>query len=351
MRCFWNNKNLNQFRSLTGGRIMSSKLPKYLIVMLVGILLLTACGGEEPTATPATAKTPSSNTSSSASVTVNGLVVPNKSADLFFNINGQVSEVLVELGAQVHKGDVLARLNTTGNEYLNANVASSEYELLLAKQELSALTDALAVQQTDALQKLNDAKQVEFDAERDKSYLTDKSTVFQRNQVETKYKIAQARVVQAQAEVDRLNVGPDPKQKEAAEARIKAAEANLAVAKAALKNLELAAPFDATIVDINLAVGQAVTASQSVMKLADLSTLFIETSDLIESKVVKVEIGQLATIIPDSLPDAKLHGKVVYISNIPVNVSGDITYVARISITNPDPLLRWGMTVAITFEK
>jgi len=330
---------------------MSSKLPKYLIVMLVGVLLLAACGGEEPTSTPATGKTPSSNTSSSASVTVNGLVVPNKSADLFFNINGQVSEVLVEIGAQVHKGDVLARLSSTGNEYLNANLVNSEYELLLAKQELSSLTDILAVEQTDALQKLTDAKQVEFDAERDKSYLTDKSTVFQKNQVETKYKIAQARVVQAQAEVDKLNAGPDPKKQEAAQARIKAAEANLAVAKAALKNLELAAPFDATIVDINLVVGQTVTANQTVMKLADQSVLYIETSDLIESKVVKVDVGQLTTIIPDSLPDVKFLGRVVYISNIPVNKSGDITYVARISINDPDPRLRWGMTVAITFEK
>ena len=329
---------------------MWSKLPKYINVLLAGVLLLAACGGEEPTAIPTEAKTASANLTTGA-VTVDGMVVPNKSAELFFNINGQVSEVLVDIGSKVRKGDVLARLSLTGNEYMDADVADAEYELLLARQELSSLTDSLAVAQTDALEKLIDAKKVQDDAKRDESYLTDKSTAFTRDQVETKLKIANARVAQAQALVDKLNIGPDPKAVEAANARIKAAETRLNVAKVARNNLDLKAPFDATVVEVDLAVGQNVTASQPVIKLVDLSTLYIETADLTEIKVVKVTVGQATTSVPDAIPDAKILGKVVYIRDVPVEKSGDVTYVARISITNPDPRLRWGMTVAITFEK
>ena len=30
---------------------------------------------------------------------------------------------------------------------------------------------------------------------------------------------------------------------------------------------------------------------------------------------------------------------------------GDITYTAEITLTDTDPLMRWGMTAAVTFDK
>jgi multidrug efflux pump subunit AcrA (membrane-fusion protein) len=328
---------------------MFPKLHRLLVILIVGGFLITACSGGKATSTPITGKeTASPRKTSGSTVTANGRVVPSKSVVLSFAVNGQVAEVVVEVGAQVKKGDVLARLGSS--EQLNADLADAEYELVLAQQELDALNDNLSIAQTDAQQKLADANQTEYDASREQSYQSDKSTLFQKSQADLKLKIGQARVIQAQAEVDKLAAGPDSKKLEAAQARLKAAQAKLASAKAAA-NPDLTAPFDGTIVDINVVAGQEVTAGQPVIKLADLSTLYIETVDLTEIDSVKVAIGQLTSIIPDALPEVKIPGTVVSIGGIPVEKSGDITYIARISITEPDPRLRWGMTVAVTFEK
>jgi multidrug efflux pump subunit AcrA (membrane-fusion protein) len=328
---------------------MFLKLHRLLVILIVGVFLITSCGGKEATSTPIKGnETASPRKISGGTVTANGRVVPSKSVVLSFAANGQVAEMAVEVGAHVKKGDVLARL--ASSEQSNAELADAEYELILAQQELDALNDNLSIAQTDAQQKLADAKQMEYDATREQSYQSDKSTLFQKSQADLKAKIGQARVIQAQAEVDKLAAGPDAKKLAAAQARVKAAQAKLASAKKAA-NPDLAAPFDGTVVDINVVAGQEVTAGQPVLNLADLSTLYIETVDLTEIDTVKVAIGQLTSIIPDALPENKIPGTVISIGGVPVEKSGDITYIARISITEPDPRLRWGMTVAVTFEK
>ena len=81
--------------------------------------------------------------------------------------------------------------------------------------------------------------------------------------------------------------GPDPEKVASVNAQIKAAEAALASAKANLDNLEIRATIDGAIVDMDLIVGQQVSPAQTVIELADLSELFIETDNLTEIDVVQ----------------------------------------------------------------
>ena len=47
----------------------------------------------------------------------------------------------------------------------------------------------------------------------------------------------------------------------------------------------------------------------------------------------------------------KMTGTVEEISNVFEEKRGDITYTVRLLLQNPDPALRWGMTVVVTFNK
>jgi HlyD family secretion protein len=85
--------------------------------------------------------------------------------------------------------------------------------------------------------------------------------------------------------------------------------------------------------------------------LADLEALRVETTDLSEIDVVGVSVGQAVRISVDALPGLKLTGKVISISDAYQETRGDITYTTRIELDNTDPLLRWGMTVLVTFEE
>jgi multidrug resistance efflux pump len=67
--------------------------------------------------------------------------------------------------------------------------------------------------------------------------------------------------------------------------------------------------------------------------------------------VVKVEVGQQVEVIADALPGQTMTGIVEEIAIMPRNQAGDILYTVRIRLQDVDTLLRWGMTVEVTFPE
>ena len=159
--------------------------------------------------------------------------------------------------------------------------------------------------------------------------------------------MARARLEDAIRTRDARQDGPDPDDLALAQARLENAQAQLAAAQQALANYDLVAPFDGTLVKVDISLGEQVLPNQKVMVLADLSQWYVETSDLTENEVVQIAEGQSASLTPDALPDLVLNGKVETISDTYVEKAGDITYTVRILLTDTDPRLRWGMTVEV----
>ena len=50
-----------------------------------------------------------------------------------------------------------------------------------------------------------------------------------------------------------------------------------------------------------------------------------------------------------ALPGVKFSGVVDEIGNTPRNQGTDVLYTVHILLDKPDPLLRWGMTMEVTF--
>ncbi len=164
---------------------------------------------------------------------------------------------------------------------------------------------------------------------------------------------------------------------DAAQARLAAAEANLAKLKAeaagqpnptyaaAIQQAEadpglspesdwlrpmLVAPFAGTLAQLNIKVGETVAAGTPMAVLADLSGWQVVTDDLTEIKVPGIAIGQAVTVKADALPDLEVKGEVTSIGIVFQEKSGDVVYPVKIKLLDPDPQLRWGMTVAATFD-
>jgi multidrug resistance efflux pump len=121
-------------------------------------------------------------------------------------------------------------------------------------------------------------------------------------------------------------------------------------AQANLNASELTAPFDGTIMDINISSNQMVGPETWGVAIADTSQWFVDTSDLNELDVVKVSLGQTVNITADALPGVKMSGVVEEIGNTPVNQGTDVLYTVHILLSNPDARLRWGMTMEVTFN-
>jgi multidrug efflux pump subunit AcrA (membrane-fusion protein) len=379
---------------------MNSKKLSLISVLILGSLIAGACGGLPggASATP----TPIPVVVADTQIVAEGNIVPKDDTLLAFFTTGQVEEVLVEEGDQVTKGQVVARLGN--REQVESSIAAAESELVAAQQARKQLDDNLALAQADAAGKMADANKTLKDAQyaidnftvpqnmkgmtpleaiaamkvvlddarqkfqpyrywdsgnetrKDKkedldSAQSDYNTAVRWLQLETNLHTAETRLDETMKDYQDLQKGPDKDQLDQSEARIKAAEANLAAANGTLDDLELKSTIDGTVVKNDLKVGQDVTPGVPVMTIADYSELFAETDDLTEIEVVDVNLGQKVTVVPDALPDLELNGEVTEISKISEEKRGDITYTVRVKLADVDPKLRWGMTVVITFLK
>ena len=377
------------------------------LVVIIGVLILagfslSACGAA-PTAAAAPATT---STLAEVGTTAEGRIMPLQSANLSFNVGGQVAEIPVKEGDTVKAGDVIARLK---NDSLRAAVAEAQTGIDSAKAAQVNYQRQLPRQiaATEAEVKAAQARQVDASTGRDNqaASIDAESALAQaqynQQQLETALQLmyfykqensksagdirsqlqsaieatqaAQARLnalkigslndrasvaqidaasageAAAQAQLDQLQAEAAGKAVDTYAAAIKQAEAGLLAAQLALSETEITAPFAGTIAKINLKLGEQAAAGAPAIVLADLSGWRVETNDLTEIKVPLVKVGQAVTVKADALPDVELKGKVDSIGEVSQLKSGDVVYTVKVSLIDNNPRLRWGMTVVVKF--
>jgi multidrug resistance efflux pump len=335
-------------------------MKKITILLFVCVFLLAACG-TSGTATPEVVITPVP----ADAVIAEGHLVPARDATLAFQAYGTVKEVRVKIGDKVKAGDVLARLGGQSD----AAFAAAQLELVRAQQALNTLRDSADTMRAMAWIALRDARTLYQDAQDlydamvsgDYEYDRIVYTTFHGMRIPTKEHVTVGQVDDetladakadmelkkalyddAQRAYDRVKDGPDLDQLALLEASLETAKANVAA-------FAITAPFDGEVMDVNVAVGEQVGPELWAVKVADTSAWYVETSDLTELEVVKIKVGQKASILPDALPDAKMTGVVESISQAFTMQGGDILYKVKIKV-NVDPRVLWGMTVEVTFE-
>lgn len=386
-------------------------IPRVMVVLLLSAMFLVGCDALGGKATEEPAPLPTVVALTDTSVVVEGRIVPREDTELFFLTGGEVAEVLVSEGEQVSKGQVLAKLGDY--ESYQASINTAELELTLAQQAVDDLerTASLAYQQarldvslakdanldaevrleeidTDETQKkIDDANvtlsnkeddlkdaQEEYDKYKDldpdnadRKNAEDKLEEAQKaydqaererdrlvndlEQARAEAALTNAQLQEAQYQLDQRIDGPDKTQMAAADARLANAQAQLTAAQAAMDHLNLLAPYDGTIVNVSITPGETALPNRTVMVIADFSEWYVETTDLTENEVVSISIGDTALVVPDALHDLEMSAEVKSISQTYQDVAGDITYETKLLLLDPDPQVRWGMTVELTFNE
>lgn len=224
-----------------------------------------------------------------------GEVKPRYESELSFRVAGKVLSRLVDVGASVKQGDVLAKLDTQDSQNrlrsAEADVSSAEAELVEA-------------QGTEARQ----AKLL-------KGGWTPRAT----------YDVALRNL-------------------HAAEAKLAAAKANLDLARDQLRYTELKADFDGVITAVGAEAGQNVNAGQMMVKLArpdDKDGVF----NIAETAFTDIGSTQLEVMVwPLSNPDFAVEGVVREIS--PVADPATRTYTVKVTLKAPPLQIRFGMSIA-----
>jgi HlyD family secretion protein len=158
--------------------------------------------------------------------------------------------------------------------------------------------------------------------------------------------VAQAQAGQAKAQLDQLLAGPSAEAINVAEAQVQQAQAALEAAQVALDQTTLRAPLAGTVAMLEASVGETVLPGQTVLTLADLSHLQVETTDLSERDVDNVAVGQQATVYVEAL-GLEIAGRVVRIANQASKIGGDVVYTVVVELDEQPPDLRWGMSVDV----
>jgi multidrug resistance efflux pump len=153
----------------------------------------------------------------------------------------------------------------------------------------------------------------------------------------------------AQAQLDTLQAGAIAEEVTAAKARVAQAEATLQAALAALDQATLRAPFAGTVTLLEISVGETASPGQAVLKLADLSHLQVETTDLSELDVGRVAKGQPVTVFVEPL-GVEVAGRVAHIASQAEEIGGDVMYAVVVELDEQPPGLRWRMSAEVEIE-
>ena len=331
-------------------------------------LLVVACSsaGNAAIATPE----PIPTVIADDTIIAEGHVEPVRYADIAFSASGVVSEVLMQEGQPVLRGQPLIRL---GDES-DTNFAAAQLDLVSAQQALNELEGSSGSELAQTVIELKDAEEAYKKAENYLQYLQNSNKVPQTQtrviliqtwkgyeysyktknfkgpapedwiiEAENDLALKKAKFEELQRSYDRMKDGADKDQLALLEARLNAAKARVAA-------FSVLAPFDGVVADLNAKLGGSINAGEVAVTVADFSSWIIKTTDVTEIDVVKLKEGQPVTVTLDAISGLQLQGQILSIGQTYSQNQGDIVYDVTVLLTDVDPAMRWGMTAAVKFE-
>ena len=287
------------------------------VVAVAGYLVMTGAFDPRLTASPSPAPTPTASGSRSPlastpgptvrptpsataeptpvdnSVAAEAVVVPLRSAELATHISGVVNSIYVNAGSQVMDGQLLVKLEQA--TYRDA------IEVAQSRVDQAARAVDVARLQVEQLPPDASPGQIEF---------------------------VQASLRLAEADLD-------------------LAESRLSEAQTALTQTEIRAPFAGTVASVDIELGEQALAGQAVITIGDQSGWLIETTDLSELEVVRIAVGDRATVSLDALRDLSVSGTVERIQVRGTNDDGGVVFAVSIRPDVHHPELRWGLTATV----
>lgn len=241
--------------------------------------------------------------------------------DVASKISERIDKILVEDGALVKKGQLLARMQTN---VLNAELdiakakhrqaitsaASAKAKIEVKKGELEAAKAIVKQKESsanNAKKRYDRAKQLlQTQAISSQAYDNDE-TIFLTAQAELAAALASEK--QAVAEVNSAIADAD-----GADANIQAMAAEVARIQADLDDSRLTAPIDGRVQYRIAEAGEVLSAGGRVLNLVDLTDVYM-TFFLPEGISGKVAIGADARIILDALPDVAIPAKISFVAS------------------------------------
>lgn len=286
-----------------------------LAVLFVGAKML---GGSSKSGTKVTAEKAQRRTIIET-VNASGKVYPEVEVKISPDISGEITELDVQEGDSVKKGQVLARIY--------ADIYSSQRDEAAARVMQSQATVANSEASLTALKAQLDQAKTVYDRNKD---LYDQKVISKAEfeQYETQYRTSQSQYTAAQQNIRSLK------------AATQSTQTSLVAANKNLSRTTLVSPMNGVISSLSVKKGERVsgnsfTLGTEMMRVAEMDVMEVRV-DVGENDIVKVNIGDSADVEVEAYNNRKFKGVVTQIASSTKTTqtsSGDVTnYEVRIRI-------------------
>jgi HlyD family secretion protein len=282
-----------------------------------------------------------------------------RQADLAFNGSERIAAVLVQEGDRVHKGDVLARLDTSR---LDPQVAQAEAQVaaqhaVVERMHNGSRPEEIAQAKANLDQAAADATNARLQYERKRDLLQRAAGSQQDfDNARATLNMAEARVALNQKALDLTVAGPRKEDIAQAEAQERGYEAQLALLRQQRADAQLVAPLDGVVRSRLMEPGEMASPQRAVLSLAIMDPKWVRAYAS-ERDLGRVHPGTKAVIRVDSFADRGFAGWVGFISPVaeftPKEVQTpelrtSLVYEVRVFVTDPSDDLRLGMPATVT---
>ena len=151
--------------------------------------------------------------------------------------------------------------------------------------------------------------------------------------------LLEAQLADAEREFERVKNGPDPDE-------LAAAQARLAAAQAAINLASIRASFAGVITQIESKSGDQTTPGTLAFRLDDLSKILVDVQ-ISEVDINRIQIGQSVNMIFDAIPNQEYHGSVTVVALVGTTSQDVVDFSVTLELVDPDQAVKAGMTAAV----
>jgi RND family efflux transporter MFP subunit len=278
---------------------------------------------------------------------IDGKIKAKEESQIVLDLPYPVTDIYVEEGDKVKKGDVLAKLDT---KTLELEVIKSEINLQIEQKNLEDLVSGIS--NLKLKQELENAKKEYENAKKelDRYIVLLEEGAISTEEIEQKETIYEKAKNTYELALENINSNDDLIIQEK---KVEQQKADIALLEEKLENAIIKSPIDGVIVTSNTKKGILATSSNVLFIIDNTDELEIEVN-ISEFDVNNIKLGQEVLITGDAFEGIEFKGKVTYIApsaQITRTSAGEETSVkVKINIENPTDKLKPGFTADVTIN-
>ena len=115
---------------------------------------------------------------------------------------------------------------------------------------------------------------------------------------------------------------------------------------ATLNTARIISPIDGTVTQAVPLLGDHAGAGALAFRVDDLSRLLVDV-EVSEIDINSIQVGQPVLLALDAIASATYHGEVAQVAQAGDTSSGAVVFTVTVRVTDPDRLVKPGMTVAV----